>query len=83
MRQVPCWVSSSSRFARNDGPPRWASVRKVSQLRPRPIVDARDRVVAALCISAPTTRLSEDGFAELRRPLESCAAEIQALLKSG
>lgn len=48
-----------------------------------PIVDARDRVVAALCISAPTTRLSEDGFAGLRRPLESCASEIQALLKRG
>lgn len=47
------------------------------------IVDARDRVVAALCISAPTTRLAEGRFAELRRPLEDCAAEIGALLKSG
>jgi DNA-binding IclR family transcriptional regulator len=47
------------------------------------IVDARDRVVAALCISAPTTRLDEKRFAELRRPLEDCAAEIGALLKSG
>jgi DNA-binding IclR family transcriptional regulator len=47
------------------------------------IVDARDRVVAALCISAPTTRLGEGRFAELRRPLEDCAAEIGALLKSG
>jgi DNA-binding IclR family transcriptional regulator len=47
------------------------------------IVDARDRVVAALCISAPTTRLDEGRFAELRQPLEDCAAEIGALLKSG
>ncbi|HET7847373.1 MAG TPA: IclR family transcriptional regulator [Acidimicrobiia bacterium] len=48
-----------------------------------PIVDARDRVVAALCISAPTTRLDEGRFGELRRPLEDCAAEIGVLLKSG
>ena len=47
------------------------------------IVDGRDRVVAALCISAPTTRLGERRFAELRAPLEACAAEIGALLKSG
>lgn len=47
------------------------------------IVDARDRVVAALCISAPTTRLGERRFGELRRPLEACAAEIGSLLKSG
>lgn len=47
------------------------------------VVDARDRVVAALCISAPTTRLDEGRFAELRLPLERCAAEIGALLKSG
>jgi DNA-binding IclR family transcriptional regulator len=47
------------------------------------IVDARDRVVAALCISAPTTRLNEGRFAQLRQPLEDCAAEIGALLKSG
>jgi DNA-binding IclR family transcriptional regulator len=47
------------------------------------IVDARDRVVAALCISAPTTRLGEDRFEEMRRPLEDCAAEVSALLKRG
>jgi len=44
------------------------------------IVDARDRVSAALSISAPTTRLGEERFAELRQPLEACAAEIHALL---
>lgn len=47
------------------------------------IVDSRDRVVAALCISAPTTRLGEGRFAEMRRPLETCAAEISALLQGG
>lgn len=47
------------------------------------IVDARDRVVAALSVSAPTTRLSEDRFAELRRPLKDCAAEVHALLSRG
>ena len=48
-----------------------------------PIVDSRDRVVAALSISAPTTRLAEDRFAALRRPLEACAAEVSALLTRG
>lgn len=47
------------------------------------VADARDRVVAALCVSAPSTRLGESRFAELRQPLEDCAAEISALLKSG
>jgi DNA-binding IclR family transcriptional regulator len=47
------------------------------------ILDARDRVVAALSVSAPTTRLSEDGLARLREPLESCAAEIHVLLQRG
>jgi IclR family KDG regulon transcriptional repressor len=47
------------------------------------IVDSRDRVVAALSISAPTTRLSESGFADLRRPLEDCAAAVNVLLSKG
>lgn len=47
------------------------------------IGDARGRVVAALCVSAPTTRLGEPQFAELREPLESCASEIAALLNRG
>lgn len=47
------------------------------------VVDSRDRVVAALCISAPTTRLGEDRFGEIRRPLDESAAEISALLKRG
>jgi DNA-binding IclR family transcriptional regulator len=48
-----------------------------------PIVDSRDRVVAALSISAPTTRLGEERFAQMRGPLEACAAEISALLQRG
>jgi len=47
------------------------------------VVDSRDRVVAALCISAPTTRLGDGRFDDMRRPLEDCAAEISALLKRG
>lgn len=44
------------------------------------IVDSRDRVVAALCVSAPTTRLGPDRFEEMRQPLVGCAGEISALL---
>ena len=47
------------------------------------IVDTRDRVVAALCVSAPTTRVAEAEFGAMRTPLEDCAAEISALLKRG
>lgn len=47
------------------------------------IVDSRGRVVAALCISAPTTRLAESGFGDLRQPLEATASEISDLLKRG
>ena len=47
------------------------------------IVDSRDRVVAALCVSAPTTRLAEDRFEALRQPLARGAAEISALLQRG
>ena len=47
------------------------------------IVDSRDRVVAALCISAPSTRLGAERFEEMRRPLQMSAAEVSALLKRG
>jgi len=47
------------------------------------IVDARDRVVAALSISAPTTRLGPDRFEEMRGPLIVCAGEVSALLQRG
>lgn len=47
------------------------------------ITDSRDRVVAALCVSAPTSRLGEDRFAALREPLETCASELSALLQRG
>jgi DNA-binding IclR family transcriptional regulator len=39
--------------------------------------------VAALCVSAPTTRLSQTRFAEVRAPLEGTAAEISRLLQTG
>lgn len=44
------------------------------------VFDGRGRVVAALCISAPTVRLPEERFADLRPALETCAAEISSLL---
>jgi DNA-binding IclR family transcriptional regulator len=47
------------------------------------VVDSRDRVVAALSVSAPTTRLGPDRFADLHRPLADCAAEISTLLRRG
>jgi DNA-binding IclR family transcriptional regulator len=47
------------------------------------IIDSRDRVVAALCISAPTTRLGEERFPTMREPLAACANEISGLLKRG
>jgi IclR family transcriptional regulator, KDG regulon repressor len=47
------------------------------------IVDSRDRVVAALCISAPTTRLGSDRFEEMREPLTGCARKVSALLQRG
>lgn len=47
------------------------------------IVDSRERVVAALCISAPTTRLGADRFEEMREPVVACAGEISALLQRG
>lgn len=48
-----------------------------------PIVDTRDRVVAALCISGPTTRLNVDRLQALRGPMEASAAEISGLLRRG
>lgn len=47
------------------------------------VVDAKDRVVGALSVSAPTSRVDEGRLEELRGPLEACAAEIHALLSIG
>lgn len=47
------------------------------------IVDSRSRVVAALCVSAPTTRLPEARLQDMRKPLEESAAEISQLLQRG
>lgn len=44
------------------------------------VLDGRGRVVAALSISAPTVRLGEERFGDLRRPLMDCADEISGLL---
>jgi DNA-binding IclR family transcriptional regulator len=48
-----------------------------------PIVDSRARVVAALCISGPTTRLNPERLAGMRKPLEDCAADISGILRRG
>jgi DNA-binding IclR family transcriptional regulator len=48
-----------------------------------PIVDSRARVVAALCISGPTTRMTAERLVEMREPLEGAAAEISGLLRRG
>lgn len=47
------------------------------------VQDTRARVVAALCISGPTTRLTTARLAEMRKPLEDCAAEVSRLLHRG
>jgi DNA-binding IclR family transcriptional regulator len=47
------------------------------------ISDSRQRVVAALCVSAPTSRLGEERFPALRKPLEACAGEVSGLLQRG
>lgn len=44
------------------------------------VVDSRDRVVAAVSISAPTTRVGPDEFEALLSPLQECARAISALL---
>jgi IclR family KDG regulon transcriptional repressor len=48
-----------------------------------PIVDTRGRVVAALVISGPTTRLQADRLDDLRSPMEASARDISALLHRG
>jgi DNA-binding IclR family transcriptional regulator len=47
------------------------------------VVDARSRVVAALSISAPTTRLGADRLGAMRAPLAASAAEVSSLLQRG
>lgn len=48
-----------------------------------PVVDTRERVVAALCISGPTTRLTVERLESFRGPLTASAAEISSLLRRG
>lgn len=47
------------------------------------VQDSRARVVAALCISGPTTRLTTARIGEMRIPLQDCAAEVSRLLRRG
>lgn len=48
-----------------------------------PVTDSTGRVVAALCISGPTTRLSTERLGEIRAPLEASAVEVSGLLRRG
>lgn len=48
-----------------------------------PIVESLGRVVGALAISGPTTRLTPERLTEMRSPLEASATEISALLRRG
>ena len=48
-----------------------------------PVTDSTGRVVAALCISGPTTRLTADRFAEMRAPVQASAIEVTGLLRRG
>ena len=41
-----------------------------------PVTDSTGRVVAALCISGPTTRLTPERLEEMRAPVQACAAEV-------
>jgi IclR family KDG regulon transcriptional repressor len=47
------------------------------------VVDSTDRVVAALCISGPTTRLTRERFEAVRAPLERSAAATSEALRRG
>ena len=47
------------------------------------IQDSRARVVAALCISGPTTRLTTERLTEIHKPLQDCATEVSRLLRRG
>jgi len=47
------------------------------------VLDSRQRVVAALCVSGPTTRLTALRLDELRVPLERGADQISTLLRRG
>ncbi len=47
------------------------------------VTDSTERVVAALCISGPTIRLSRRRLLEMRMPLERSAAQVSGLLRRG
>ena len=47
------------------------------------VVDSTDRVVAALCISGPTVRLTSERSVAVLDPLQRSAAEVSELLRRG
>lgn len=47
------------------------------------VTDSTERVVAALCISGPTVRLTEERLDEMHAPLERFAGEVSGLLRRG
>jgi DNA-binding IclR family transcriptional regulator len=47
------------------------------------VSDSTERVVAALCISGPTVRLSRERLEEMHRPLEQATAQVSGLLRRG
>jgi DNA-binding IclR family transcriptional regulator len=48
-----------------------------------PVVDSTGRIVAALCISGPTTRLTPERLGAIRAPLERSAKAVSELLRRG
>lgn len=47
------------------------------------VVDSTARVVASLCISGPTVRLTRQRLEEMREPLQRSAGELSGLLRRG
>lgn len=47
------------------------------------VVDSTDRIVAALCISGPTVRLTDERLAAVRGPLKRSAADVSERLRRG
>ena len=48
-----------------------------------PVSDSTGRVVAALCISGPTTRLTSERLEDMRAPVQAAAAEVSGRLRRG
>lgn len=48
-----------------------------------PVTESTGRVVAALCVSGPTSRLSAAWLEEMRIPVQDAASELSSLLRRG